>query len=60
MRLGPRWGLKMQVLFVMWLLMVGMKSALWDGLLETSAPAPAKTVDVVAAEGPVAPPPPNP
>jgi hypothetical protein len=51
----------MQVLLVLWLLMAGMKDATWDGNLERDASAPAETTtEVVAAEGPLGPPPPKP
>ena len=50
----------MQVLFALWLLMVGMADVLWEGGLETDAAAPTGAGEVVASEGPVGPPPPNP
>ncbi len=45
----------MQVLLLMWLALAGMKG-LWGGL-ETESSAPARTTEVVAAEGPINPPP---
>jgi hypothetical protein len=47
----------MQVLLVLWLLMAGMKDSTWDGNLERDASVPTGTNEVVAAEGPVNPPP---
>jgi hypothetical protein len=47
----------MQVLFVMWLLLAGMKAGFWDGGLEPVTSAPARTTEVEAAEGPFNPPP---
>lgn len=51
----------MQVLFVMWLLLSGMKDVMWQGgLEEQQASVPSGTTEVVASEGPVGPPPPKP
>lgn len=46
----------MQVLFLMWLALAGMKDVLWDGGLEPAAAAQDDTTQVDAAEGPVIPP----
>ena len=45
----------MQVLFLMWLALAGMKG-FWGGL-ETETSAPARANDVEASEGPFNPPP---
>ena len=54
----------MQVVFLVWVLVQGMKDVLWDGGLEqtpvAAASAPADSTDVLAAEGPDSPPPPKP
>lgn len=46
----------MQVLFVMWLLLAGMKDVLWEGGLEQVPAAETNTSEVFASEGPVNPP----
>jgi hypothetical protein len=46
----------MQVLFVMWLLLAGMKDVLWEGGLEQETTAPSDTSEVFASEGPLNPP----
>lgn len=46
----------MQVLFLVWLVVAGMKDVLWEGGLEQDASVPSGTTEVVAAEGPVLPP----
>jgi hypothetical protein len=46
----------MQVLFLMWLALAGMKDVLWEGGLEPAAAAAEDTTTVDAAEGPVFPP----
>ena len=50
----------MQVLFLMWLLMAGMKDVLWGTEREGGEGQPTRTTEVDAAEGPVGPPPPKP
>lgn len=59
----------MQVVFLVWVLVLGMKDILWDGGLEQAPGAPVAAVpadsipagsDVSAAEGPDSPPPPKP
>ena len=50
----------MQVLFLMWLLLAGMKDVLWGTGHESVVVAPTRTTDVDAAEGPLGPPPPKP
>lgn len=47
----------MRVLFVMWLLLAGMKADFWEGGFETVSSAPSPTTEVVTAEGPFNPPP---
>jgi hypothetical protein len=47
----------MRVLFAMWLLLAGMKAGFWEGGFETEWSGPARTTEVVAAEGPFNPPP---
>ena len=50
----------MQVLFLAWFVVAGMRDILWDGGLERDDPATAVTPaspDVTAAEGPDNPPP---
>jgi hypothetical protein len=46
----------MQVLFVMWLVLAGIKAGIWEEY-DTGSSAPARTSEVVAAEGPANPPP---
>lgn len=50
----------MQVLFVLWLLVVGMKDVVWDGGPDGTEGSPAGAGEVVASEGPIGPPPPRP
>jgi hypothetical protein len=55
----------MQVVFLAWILVMGMKDVLWEGGLEqapVAAPGSteASSIDLVAAEGPDSPPPPKP
>lgn len=45
----------MQVLFLMWLALAGMKG-FWGGP-ETETSTPVRTIEVEASEGPVSPPP---
>ncbi len=57
----------MQVVFLVWALVLGMKDVLWDGVFEAAPAAavpassiPAGSTDVSAADGADNPPPPKP
>jgi hypothetical protein len=47
----------MQVLLVMWLLLAATKAGIWDGPDMDATADPAGTTELVAAEGPINPPP---
>jgi hypothetical protein len=47
----------MPVLLMMWLLLAGMKDAIWEGGFDSVSAAPSGTTEVEAAEGPFNPPP---
>jgi hypothetical protein len=46
----------MQVLFVTWLVLMGMRAVIWEEV-DPGSSAPASTTELVVAEGPINPPP---